>query len=150
MSDFVSNEEIVQAARKKLHQGAWDYLVGAAESETTMRRNRLACDRLGFRPRILVDVSKIDTSSTSLGHKLRIPVRLPPIGPPHAGTPRGAAPQRRARGRARAGAGGARGVAIGVDALVAQSGRALLVLIVGAVGLVLRRLSWRLARRRLI
>src|SRR3954454_12402332 len=80
MSDFVSNEEIVQAARKKLNQGAWDYLVGAAESETTMRRNRLAFDRWGFRPRILVDVSKIDTSTTFLGHNLRIPVMLAPIG----------------------------------------------------------------------
>ena len=32
-SDFVSNEEIVAAARRKLHQGAWDYLVGGSESE---------------------------------------------------------------------------------------------------------------------
>ena len=40
--EFVSNEEIVQAARRNLVQGAWDYLVGASESETTMRRNRLA------------------------------------------------------------------------------------------------------------
>jgi isopentenyl diphosphate isomerase/L-lactate dehydrogenase-like FMN-dependent dehydrogenase len=91
MSDFVSNEEIVQAARKKLHQGAWDYLVGAAESETTMRRNRLAFDRWGFRPRILVDVSKIDTSSTFLGHKLRIPVMLAPIGSLQVFTPEGGA-----------------------------------------------------------
>src|SRR3954470_23059985 len=80
MSDFVSNEEIVQAARKKLHQGAWDYLVGAAESETTMRRNRLAFDRWAFRPRILVDVSKIDTSATFLGQKMRLPVILAPLG----------------------------------------------------------------------
>src|SRR5215217_8818919 len=79
-SDFVSNEEIVAAARRRLHQGAWDYLVGGSESETTMRRNRLAFDRYGFRPRILVDVSKIDTSTTFLGEKLRIPVLLAPIG----------------------------------------------------------------------
>ena len=45
MPEFVSNEEIVLAARKRLRQGDWDYLVGASESETTMRRNRLAFDR---------------------------------------------------------------------------------------------------------
>ena len=79
-SQFLSNEEIVQRARKNLPQGAWDYLVGASESETTMRRNRLAFDRLAFRPRVLRDVSKIDTSTTFLGHDLRIPALLAPIG----------------------------------------------------------------------
>ena len=76
----MTNEEIVQAARRRLAQGPWDYLVGATESETTMRRNRLAFDRLAFRPRILVDVSKIDRSITFLGHDMRIPVILAPIG----------------------------------------------------------------------
>ncbi|MHB8576634.1 MAG: alpha-hydroxy acid oxidase [Dehalococcoidia bacterium] len=78
--EFLSNEEIVLAARRNLNQGVWDYLVGASESETTMRRNRLAFDRVGFRPRILVDVSSIDPSTTFLGQKLRIPVMLAPIG----------------------------------------------------------------------
>jgi isopentenyl diphosphate isomerase/L-lactate dehydrogenase-like FMN-dependent dehydrogenase len=78
--EFVTNEEIVRAARRRLAQGPWDYLVGATESETTMRRNRLAFDRLAFRPRVLVDVSSIDKSTTFLGHHLRIPVILAPIG----------------------------------------------------------------------
>ena len=78
--DFVSNEEIIQEARRRLTQGAWDYLVGGSESETTLRRNRLAFDRIAFRPRILVDVSHIDPSTTLLGQKLRIPAILAPIG----------------------------------------------------------------------
>jgi len=52
--DFVSNEEIIQEARRRVNQGAWDYLVGGSESETTLRRNRLAFDRIAFRPRILL------------------------------------------------------------------------------------------------
>lgn len=80
MRDIVSNEEIVQEARKRLEQGAWDYLVGGSESETTLRRNRLAFDKVGFRPRILVDVSNVDPSTTFLGQKLRIPAILAPIG----------------------------------------------------------------------
>jgi isopentenyl diphosphate isomerase/L-lactate dehydrogenase-like FMN-dependent dehydrogenase len=87
--DFVSNEEIVLAARKSLSQGAWDYLVGGSESETTLRRNRLAFDRWGFRPRILVDVSKIDTSTTFLGEKMRIPAMLAPVGSLQTFTPEG-------------------------------------------------------------
>jgi glycolate oxidase len=87
---FLSNEEIVQAARKNISQGEWDYLVGGSESETTLRRNRLAFDRIAFRPRVLRDVSKIDTSTTFLGHRLRIPVMLAPIGSLQAFTPTGA------------------------------------------------------------
>ena len=68
------------AARKKLAQDAWDYIVGAAESETTLRRNRVALDSIAFEPRVLRDVSVVDPSSEFLGHKLRIPVLLAPIG----------------------------------------------------------------------
>lgn len=78
--DFVTNEEIIQEAHRRLDQGAWDYLVGGSESETTLRRNRLAFDRVAFRPRILVDVSHVDPSTTFLGQKLRIPAILAPIG----------------------------------------------------------------------
>jgi glycolate oxidase len=87
---FVSNEEIIQEARRRLNQGAWDYLVGGSESETTLRRNRLAFDRLAFRPRILVDVSHIDPSTTFLGQKLRIPAILAPIGSLQVFHPEGA------------------------------------------------------------
>jgi glycolate oxidase len=87
--DFVTNQEIILAARRNLTQNVWNYLTGGAESETTMRRNRLGLDSLAFRPRVLVDVSKIDTSTTFLGHKLRIPVLLSPIGSLQAITPLG-------------------------------------------------------------
>ncbi|HYY25810.1 MAG TPA: alpha-hydroxy acid oxidase [Candidatus Udaeobacter sp.] len=79
-ADFVTNQEIIAQARRNLGQHVWDYLTGGAESETTMCRNRFALDSIGFRPRVLVDVSKIDASTTFLGHRLRIPVMLAPIG----------------------------------------------------------------------
>jgi isopentenyl diphosphate isomerase/L-lactate dehydrogenase-like FMN-dependent dehydrogenase len=87
--DFVTNQEIILAARRNLTQNVWDYLTGGAESETTMRRNRFGLDSLAFRPRVLVDVSKIDPSTTFLGHKLKIPVMLAPIGSLQAITPQG-------------------------------------------------------------
>ena len=88
-TEFVSNEQIVQVARRNLNQSAWDYLVGGSESETTMRRNRLAFDRIAFRPRVLVDVSNVDPSITFLGQKMRIPVILAPIGSLQRFTPQG-------------------------------------------------------------
>jgi glycolate oxidase len=80
MPDFATTEQVVLAARKALSQPVWDYLVGGTESETTMRRNRLAFERWGFRPRVLTDVSKVDPATTLLGHHLRIPVILAPLG----------------------------------------------------------------------
>lgn len=89
--DFVSIQEIVQAARRNMDQAAWDYLVGGSESETTMRRNRLALDSIAFRPRVLRDVSKVDTSTTFLGHPMRIPVLVGPVGGLQTMHPDGAA-----------------------------------------------------------
>jgi isopentenyl diphosphate isomerase/L-lactate dehydrogenase-like FMN-dependent dehydrogenase len=88
--DYVSNEELIREARRRLPQGAWDYLVGGSESETTLRRNRRAFDRIAFRPRILVDVSSIDTSVNFLGTQLRIPAILAPIGSLQVFDPAGA------------------------------------------------------------
>ncbi|MBI2315958.1 MAG: alpha-hydroxy-acid oxidizing protein [Betaproteobacteria bacterium] len=83
MSEFQTLHEIVKAARANLPDGPWDYLVGAAETETTHIRNRLAIDALAFRPRVLRDVSKIDCSSTFMGKPMRIPVFLAPMGSLH-------------------------------------------------------------------
>jgi isopentenyl diphosphate isomerase/L-lactate dehydrogenase-like FMN-dependent dehydrogenase len=77
---FQTLHEIAKAARQNLKQGDWDYLMGGAETETTLRRNRQALDSMAFRPRVLRDVSKVDATSTFLGRSLRIPVMLAPIG----------------------------------------------------------------------
>ncbi len=78
--DFQVLHEIVAKARQNLGQNDWDYIVGAAETETTLRRNRLALDSLAFRPRVLRDVGDIDASVEVLGRKLRLPVMLAPVG----------------------------------------------------------------------
>ena len=88
---FQTLHEIVKAARTTLAPGPWDYLVGATETETTLRRNRLAIDSLAFRPRVLRDVSKVDATSTFLGKPMRIPVMMAPIGSIESFTPGGGA-----------------------------------------------------------
>lgn len=45
----------------------FDYYAGGAESETTLRDNRAAFSRYRLLPRVLVDVSEIDTSCELLG-----------------------------------------------------------------------------------
>jgi glycolate oxidase len=88
---FQTLHEIVRAARMNLAPGPWDYLVGGTETETTLRRNRLGIDSLAFRPRVLRDVSRIDTGVTFFGRRLRIPVMMAPVGSIETFTPGGGA-----------------------------------------------------------
>ena len=80
MEEFLTLQELVVAAKRNLQPGPWSYLIGGAETETTVRRNRHALDCIAFRPRVLRDVSKVDSSWTFLGQKTRLPVFLAPIG----------------------------------------------------------------------
>jgi glycolate oxidase len=78
--EILTLQEIVAAARRNLAPGPWSYLVGGAETETTVRRNRLALDSIAFRPRVLRDVSRIDSSAEFFSRRIRLPVLLAPIG----------------------------------------------------------------------
>jgi glycolate oxidase len=72
--------EFVAPARENLSAGHWDYLMGAAETEASYRRNRMAIDSLAFRHRVLRDVVDVDAGVEFLGQKLRLPIVLAPIG----------------------------------------------------------------------
>jgi isopentenyl diphosphate isomerase/L-lactate dehydrogenase-like FMN-dependent dehydrogenase len=80
VSDLLNLHEIVAKARQNLNQNDWDYIVGGAESETTLRRNRMALETLAFRPRILRDVSNVDASTQQFGRKMRLPLIFAPVG----------------------------------------------------------------------
>ncbi|MBV8888395.1 MAG: alpha-hydroxy-acid oxidizing protein [Alphaproteobacteria bacterium] len=77
---FQNLHEFIKIARANLDRNNWDYLIGGSETETTLARNRMAIDAIGFRPRVLRDVSDVDCSSTLFGKKLRIPVFCAPVG----------------------------------------------------------------------
>jgi isopentenyl diphosphate isomerase/L-lactate dehydrogenase-like FMN-dependent dehydrogenase len=77
---YLTLHEIAKHARDNLDRDHWDYLVGGADTESSLRRNRYGLDSWVFRPRILNDVSEVEVASEFLGCPLRIPVLLPPIG----------------------------------------------------------------------
>jgi glycolate oxidase len=79
-TEFLTLQDIVKRARAQLPRGEWDFVIGAAETETSMKRNRLAFERLALKARVLNDVSAINLRRKLLGVDLRIPVLLAPIG----------------------------------------------------------------------
>jgi glycolate oxidase len=78
--DFEVLHELVAPAKAALTKETWDYLMGAGDTETTFDRNRLGIDSLAFRPRVLRNVANVSTRTQFLGHDLRLPVILAPIG----------------------------------------------------------------------
>src|ERR687897_707314 len=75
-TDFQALHEIIRAAHARLDRNTWDYLTGGSETETTLCRNRRALDSWAFRPRVLRNVSAIDTSASFFGQQTSLPVIL--------------------------------------------------------------------------
>ena len=75
---LVSVYDFEAAAKRKLSIPAWEYFNGGSADEITLRRNRTALDALQLKPRVLVDVTRIDTSRTLLGHFMEHPILLAP------------------------------------------------------------------------
>lgn len=76
---YVNVNELEPPAHEKLDPAIFDFIAGGAEDEVTLRRNTEAFQSIGLRPRVLVDVTTVDTSTTVLGQSLRLPVMLAPI-----------------------------------------------------------------------
>ncbi len=75
-------EDLRRAAQRRLPSLLFDFLDGGAEDERTLRRNRSGFDRYLLAPRVLRDVSKIDTATTVLGVPVALPVIIAPTGMP--------------------------------------------------------------------
>ena len=67
-----------EAARRKLSKINYDFVAGGAADEITVRWNREAYDRRSLRPRMLVDVSQVDTRVKLFGLDLPHPILLAP------------------------------------------------------------------------
>jgi L-lactate dehydrogenase (cytochrome) len=72
--------DLRRIARRHTPRAVFDYVDGAAESETSLQRSRDAFGRIEFVPSILRDVSSIDTSTTILGQPSTLPLVFAPTG----------------------------------------------------------------------
>src|ERR1700691_4341377 len=75
---LVSLYDYESAAKRILSAPAWEYFNGGSADELTLRRNRQALDSLQLKPRVLVDVTRIDTSLTLLDCNMAHPIILAP------------------------------------------------------------------------
>jgi isopentenyl diphosphate isomerase/L-lactate dehydrogenase-like FMN-dependent dehydrogenase len=73
-------EDMRERAREVMSTAAFDYVVGGAGEERTLAANRAGFGRYRLLPRVLEDVSTVDTSVEVLGTKLSAPIFTCPTG----------------------------------------------------------------------
>lgn len=76
-------------AKERLPAEVFDFITGGAGDELTVRENRAAFERVTLRPRVLVDVSRVDTSTEVLGQRVAMPVLVAPMGTQRLAHPEG-------------------------------------------------------------
>jgi L-lactate dehydrogenase (cytochrome) len=75
-----NQRDLRKAAEKRLPSPIFHYLDGGADDEWTMQRNTSAFDAYELLPRYLINVEKIDLTTTVLGQQLDMPMFLAPTG----------------------------------------------------------------------
>jgi len=63
-------------ARQTMKKEGWGYYSSGGDDEITLRENHAAFQRIWLRPRIMVDVSEVNTSTTMLGTKTSLPLYI--------------------------------------------------------------------------
>lgn len=66
-------------AQAKMDQAFWDFYQGGSDDEITLRACRTAFERIHLRPRVMVDVSTIDTRTTVLSTPTSTPIIVAPM-----------------------------------------------------------------------
>ena len=102
MNDLLTLDDFETLARERLPHMAWEFVSSGAADEVTLRANREAFSRIKLRPRVLLDVSRIDTSVSLFGETLPFPILLAPVAYQKLMHPEGEIAA--ARGAAKAGA----------------------------------------------
>ncbi len=76
--DPINLDDFEALAREKLDAAAYDYFAGGANDEVTLRANRAAFEGLRLLPRVMVDASRRDLSTTVLDTPVAFPVLIAP------------------------------------------------------------------------
>jgi (S)-mandelate dehydrogenase len=85
LGEAVNIEDLRRLAKRRLPRAIFDFFDGGAEDEVTLRENRAAFERVRLLPRVLVDVSKIQTAVDLLGKPSSMPLAIAPTGGISAG-----------------------------------------------------------------
>jgi len=98
--ELVNVFDYEKLARTRMAPPLWDFFQGGSDDEVTLRNCRAAFERIKLRPRVLVDVSKIDMDCTVLGTPVSTPLLIAPMASHCVAHPDGECATAQAAGRA--------------------------------------------------
>jgi isopentenyl diphosphate isomerase/L-lactate dehydrogenase-like FMN-dependent dehydrogenase/predicted heme/steroid binding protein len=78
LETLLNLDEIEQAATKLISKKAWRYYYSAGDDLWSKGFNNLAYRQILLRPRVFVDCTECDTSTTFLGHSVGLPIYVSP------------------------------------------------------------------------
>ena len=93
--------DLEERARAVLPQMSYDFYASGANDEITLRENRAAYERIKVLPRMLIDVSARDMSTTVLGEPVSMPILIAPMALQCLGHPDGEIATTKAAGAAK-------------------------------------------------
>ncbi|HTV94522.1 MAG TPA: alpha-hydroxy acid oxidase [Steroidobacteraceae bacterium] len=77
---ILSIEDLRALARRRIPRAIFDYADGGSYQERTLHANAADLDALRFRPRVMIDVSAVQLSTTLLGSSISMPLAIAPTG----------------------------------------------------------------------
>ncbi|KXT10661.1 hypothetical protein AC579_6340 [Pseudocercospora musae] len=80
LSSLINLEDFERAFEKSGSRKAWAYIWGASNDLLSLNANKSAWHNLWFRPRILRNVSHVNTHTKMLGANVKMPVWICPMG----------------------------------------------------------------------
>ena len=89
LEECLNLDDIEQLATKKLSRKAWGYYYSAGDDLISKTLNNRVYQQILMRPRIFVDCTKCDTSTTLLGNKVNVPFYVSPAAMARLGHPDG-------------------------------------------------------------
>jgi L-lactate dehydrogenase (cytochrome) len=99
LAAIVGVPDLEAAAESILPAKSFAYYSAGATSMHTLALNASAWDQILFRPRILVDVAEVNTSTKFLGYETTLPIFIAPAGMAKLSHPRGEAAMAEAAGK---------------------------------------------------
>ena len=72
--------DLRELARRKLPKGMFEFVDRGTEDEVALANNRAALERIRFRPRTLIDVSKRSQEIELFGQRQKMPIAIAPTG----------------------------------------------------------------------
>lgn len=89
VEDCLNMDEIEALATQKMSRKAWAYYFSASDDHVSKERNHSVYRSIYLRPRIFVDVTHVDTSTTLLGNRVNVPFMVSPAAQARLGNPDG-------------------------------------------------------------